>query len=68
MKRTPFSDEIRQAARKTGRSTYALAKAMGVGPPTLWRFLEGKNGMSLALLDRLAETLDLHVVVGRKEK
>jgi transcriptional regulator with XRE-family HTH domain len=68
MRRKPLSEEIRQAMKESGRTNYDLARAMNVSPSTVWRFVEGKNGLSLPLLDRLAEVLELHVVVGRKEK
>ena len=68
MRRTPFSDEIREAVRKSGRTGYDVAKAMNVAPSTLHRFVHGQCGLSLALLDRLAEALDLHVVIGRKHR
>jgi hypothetical protein len=43
---------------------------MGVAHSTIWRFVEGRNGLSLALLDRLADAIDLHATIGlgRKEK
>jgi transcriptional regulator with XRE-family HTH domain len=68
MIRTPFSEEIRDAVRKSGRTHYDLAKAMNVAPSTVYRFAHGESGLSMALLDRLADALDLHVVVGRKRK
>jgi hypothetical protein len=66
MRRKSFSDEIRDAVRRSGRSNYAIATEMGVCPSTLLRFTKGQTGLSLALLDRLAEVLDLHATVGRK--
>jgi hypothetical protein len=68
MKRKPLSDEIREAIHKSGRSCYDVAWEMNVATSTVWRFAEGKSGLSLALLDRLAEVLDLHVIVGQKRR
>jgi transcriptional regulator with XRE-family HTH domain len=68
MRRKPLSDEIREEIRKSGRSGYDIAREMGVSHSTIWRFANGKNGLSLALLDRLADVLDLHAVVGRRGK
>jgi plasmid maintenance system antidote protein VapI len=68
MSRTPFSDEIRDAVRQSGRTGYDIAKAMNVAPSTLHRFVHGQNGLSMDLLNRLAEALDLHVTVGRRRK
>jgi plasmid maintenance system antidote protein VapI len=64
MRRKSFSDEIREEVRRSGRSNYAIATAMGVCPSTLLRFTKGQTGLSLSLLDRLAEVLDLHATVG----
>jgi transcriptional regulator with XRE-family HTH domain len=64
----PLSDEIREAVRRSGRTNYDIARDMNVTPPTLWRFTQGQSGLSLALLDRLAEALDLHITVGRRRR
>ena len=68
MERKPFSEEIREAFRQSGRTNYDVAKAMNVAPSTLWRFVQGQCGISTEKLDKLAEALDLHVTVGRKRK
>jgi transcriptional regulator with XRE-family HTH domain len=68
MKRIALSEEIRNAVRRSGRSGYDIAKEMNIAPSTLHRFVHGESGLSLALLDRLADVLDLHVTVGRKRK
>lgn len=68
MRSKSLSDEIREAVHNSGRTNYSLAAEMGISPSTLWRFSTSKGGLSLALLDRLAEILDLHVVIGPKAK
>jgi plasmid maintenance system antidote protein VapI len=68
MKRIPLSDQIRQAVRESGRSGYDIAKEMNVAPSTLHRFVHGTSGLSQELLDRLADALDLHVIVGTRRK
>lgn len=68
MKRVRFSEQIRDAARKSGRTVYSIAKEMNVSPSTIHRFLRAESGLSLALVDRLAEVLDLHVRFGEKDK
>ena len=68
MGRKPFTEQIREAIRHSGRTNYDIAKTMNVAPSTLWRFAQGECGMSVEKLDKLAEALDLHVVVGRKRK
>jgi len=68
MARKPLSEEIRDAIRRSGRSNYDMAREMNVAPSTLWRFAQGQCGISTEKLDKLAEALDLHVVVGSKRK
>jgi plasmid maintenance system antidote protein VapI len=68
MARKSFSDEIRDCFHRSGRTVYSVAAEMGVAPSTLHRFVHGQNGMSLALLDRLAEVLDMHATVEPKRK
>jgi transcriptional regulator with XRE-family HTH domain len=68
MKRKSLSEELRDAVRKSGRSGYDIAKEMNVAPSTLHRFMHGQSGLSQALLDRLADAIDAHVVVGPKRK
>jgi plasmid maintenance system antidote protein VapI len=65
MERKPFSDELRDAVRRSGRTIYDIAKAVGTPPSTIHRFVHGQAGLSLAMIDRLAEVLDLHVSVGK---
>lgn len=68
MARKPFSEEIRDAIKRSGRTNYDLAREMNVVPSTLWRFTQGHCGISTEKLDKLAEVLDLHVVAGSKRK
>jgi transcriptional regulator with XRE-family HTH domain len=68
MEKKSFTEQIREAIRQSGRTNYDIAKAMNIAPSTLWRFAQGQTGMSVEKLDKLAEALDLHVVVGHKRK
>lgn len=65
MRRKPFSDELRDAVNQSGRSYYDLAAAMKTPPSTVSRFANGGRGLSLEMLDRLAEILDIHAVVDK---
>jgi plasmid maintenance system antidote protein VapI len=65
MKCTSFSDEIREAVRRSGRTGYDISKAMNIAPSTLHRFVHGTTGLSTVSLDKLAEVLDLHVRVSK---
>ena len=58
-----FSEQIRQAVRECGTTRYSLSKQIGISESTLSRFLSGQRGLTLDLLDKLADALGLQVVV-----
>jgi hypothetical protein len=57
-----FSDQIRQAVRKSGVSRYRIEKDTGIDGAALSRFTAGKCGLSLETLDVLAAYLNLEIV------
>ena len=59
-----LSDQIREIIRASGWSQVALCQHTGISQPTMSRFLDGRIGLSMAKLDRLAELLDLTIAVG----
>jgi transcriptional regulator with XRE-family HTH domain len=61
-----LSDEIRQAVDASGLSRYRIAKELGISESTMSRFMNRKGGLTLKLLDRLADLLGLHITVERK--
>jgi transcriptional regulator with XRE-family HTH domain len=61
-----FSEQLRRAIRECGRSRYALSCETGIDQSTLSRFMQG-GGLSLAVVDKLAEALDLEIKT-RKQK
>jgi transcriptional regulator with XRE-family HTH domain len=74
-----FSDQIRDAIQASGTTRYSLAKQVGIPESALSRFMRGKQGLTLATLDKLADLLGLEIVtsiqrvqrpapVGRKRK
>jgi transcriptional regulator with XRE-family HTH domain len=63
MSRRPFSEQIRDAIRSSDTSRYVLARASGISEAALSRFMQGKQGLTLTSLDKLADTLGLEVVV-----
>ena len=67
MKQQAFSDEIREAIRRSGRSVYAISKDLGITGSVLHRFMHGK-ALSTTTLDRVAKMFDLHIVIGKKRK
>src|SRR5215472_8763378 len=62
-----FSDQIRGAIEASSITRYALAKQAGIAESALSRFMSGKQSISLATLDRIAENLGLAVIVGVPE-
>jgi transcriptional regulator with XRE-family HTH domain len=61
--RPTFSEQLRQAVRGCGTTCYALAKQLGIAESTLSRFLSGERGLTLDLLDKLADVLGLKFMV-----
>lgn len=57
-----FSDELRRAIDGSGMSRYAICKAIGLSQATMSRFMSGRGGLSVDVLDRLADCLQLSVV------
>jgi len=67
-KKLSLSDEIRNAIEYCGETRYSISKATGIAQSTLSRFMDCERGLPMKTLDRLAEYLNLHIVVGKKRK
>jgi transcriptional regulator with XRE-family HTH domain len=65
-KRERLSDQVRRAVHASGRSRYAICKALGLAQATMSRFMSGKGGLSMQHLDALADLLDLNITAGGK--
>lgn len=65
--RVKLSDQIRQAVDESGLTRYRICKTLKVAESTMSRFMAGKGGLSLAVLDGLADLLDLNITTKRKE-
>ena len=61
-RRVKLSDQIRRAIDAAGVSRYSICRTTGIGPAAMSRFMQGRQGMTLANLDRLADVLGLAVV------
>ncbi len=57
----PFSQQIREAVEASGMSRYAICKAIGLTQGAMSRFMNGKAGLSLEMLDRLAELIGMEI-------
>jgi hypothetical protein len=60
-----LSDQIRQAIDGCGQTRYQIWQATGVPQETLCRFMAGKAGLSMPVLDKLAEHLGLRIVADK---
>jgi plasmid maintenance system antidote protein VapI len=58
-----LSEEIRDAVNASGMTRYAICKTLGIAEATMSRFMNAKGGLSMEVIDRLAELLGMHIVV-----
>jgi hypothetical protein len=63
-----LSDQIRRAILDADISRYRLATDARVDPGHLSRFVNGKAGLGLDAIDRIAEVLKLRITVGRRKE
>jgi transcriptional regulator with XRE-family HTH domain len=63
-----FSDQIRRAVDSSGRSRYAICKAIGLPQSAMSRFMAGNSGLSMDTLDKLAELLGFSVATRPRRK
>ena len=61
-----FDDQLRDIIRNCGQSRYEIAKATGLDQATLSKFMLGERGLSMKVLNALAEYLKLTVVQKRR--
>ena len=61
MSTTRFSDQIREAVDASELSRYAICKTIGLDQGTMSRFMAGKAGLSMEVLDKLADLLALTI-------
>jgi transcriptional regulator with XRE-family HTH domain len=64
MRSKAFSDQIREAINGSKLSRYRICADIGLSQAAMSRFMNGKGGLSLETVDRLANLLGLRVVVG----
>ena len=64
-KRITLTDQLRQALETSGKSRYQIGQETGIDPATLCRFVQGKGGLSIDGLDRIADCLGLNLTTDR---
>ena len=62
MKHRMLIDQIRHAARQSGLSQNALARATGLNKAAVSKFINSKRGLSMASLNALGQVLKLRIV------
>ena len=67
-KRIKLSDQLRQAIDTCGKSRYAISQETGIDEATLSRFIHDKGGLSIPVLDTLADCLGLNITPGSKPR
>ena len=69
MKRKPvkLSEQVRRAIETCGKTRYQISQDTGIDQATLCRFMGGKGGLSIPVLDTLGEYLGLRIVVDKPQ-
>lgn len=62
-KKKPMSleDRLRAAVKKDGRTQYAIAKAAGITPIMLTRFIHGERSVSVPTFEKIARVVGLNL-------
>lgn len=61
-KQLKLGDQVRRAVDASGKSRYAICKALGMEQSLMSRFMSRKGGLSMANFEALADLLGLDVV------
>lgn len=57
----PLSEQIRRAVRDSGLSGYRISMDIDVSQATMSRFMNGLTGLSMEVMDRLGQLLQLEI-------
>jgi transcriptional regulator with XRE-family HTH domain len=60
-RRVKLSEQIRRAILASGVSRYRLCKTIGVSQSTMSRFIHRNGGLSMEVVDALADVLDINL-------
>ena len=61
-------DAICEAIETSGKTRYGIAKDTGISQTQLSRLMSAERGLSIDTLERLAEYLDLEIVIRKRRK
>lgn len=64
-KKSPLSDQLRRAIETAPVSRYRMSKDLEISEATLSRFMSGDRGLTLTVVDVLADYLGLELVSRR---
>lgn len=59
-------DAIQDAIERSGETRYQIAKGSGVSQAALSRFVHGERGLSVDAVQKLADYLELEIIVRAK--
>ena len=59
-------DEIRDAIETSVKTRYRIAQESGIAESVLSRLMSGERGLSIDVLERLADYLELEILVQSK--
>lgn len=63
-----LTDQLRQAIDDSGLTRYRIAQDTGIDESALAKFYNGHRGLSMEVLDRLGEYLDLTITMRKQGK
>lgn len=63
---TTLTDQIRHSVRQSELSHYEICRQTGIDKASMSRFINGRHGLSMAHLDKLAALLGLRIATTRK--
>lgn len=61
-----LTDQIREAVKKSDLTQYEICRRTSINGASMSRFVNGRGGLSLANLDKLAELLGLRITTTRR--
>jgi transcriptional regulator with XRE-family HTH domain len=62
IRRIKLTDQLRRAINASGVSRYSLCQRINLSQSTMSRFMSKAGGLSMEMLDRIGDSLDLNIV------